>query len=65
MIKQTEHINNGSRALVIVDPQIDFITGVLPVPCAEDAAKRYGRKMINILNRYSPSLDGGETLAYF
>lgn len=96
MKAQSAHIKDGRKALMIVDPQIDFITGALPVPgaagridkliedgrveridicglagdvcvrsTAEDAAERYGCKMIKILKQYSPSLDGGEALAYF
>ncbi len=48
--------NNGTerkRLLMIVDPQVDFITGSLPVPGAEDAMKALGEYVRDNGGRYS------------
>lgn len=42
-----------SRLLLIVDPQIDFINGSLPVPGAEDAMRSLARYISDINGRYA------------
>lgn len=57
------------KLLLIIDPQIDFITGTLPVPgdvCVaatiRDGITIFGKKIFNVLTRYTASIDGGKTL---
>ena len=47
-----EEIDKKKRMLLIVDPQIDFITGSLPVPGAEEAMNRLARYLKEFGNLY-------------
>ncbi len=45
--------HSSHRMLLIVDPQIDFITGTLPVPCAEKAMDSLADYLLNHGNEYA------------
>lgn len=67
-----------NRLLLIVAPQIDFISGSLPVEGAAqameglanylrktDGIELFGKDMFNVLLPYCASIDGGAALTQF